>query len=343
MRRHDNVLYVTTQGAYLSREGESLLVRVEKETRFRVPVHTLGSVVCFGQVSCSPFLMGLCAESGVGMSFLTRNGRFLARVEGPVGGNVLLRKEQFRRSEDPGESAKIARAAVIAKAVNSRTNLQRALRDHPDCSGREKIAAAVRELAEVVSSLGAPLGLDEARGLEGHAARVYFEVFDHLIVAQKDDFRFAGRSRRPPTDNVNALLSFLYAILANDVRSACEAVGLDPQVGFLHRDRPGRAGLALDLMEELRPILADRIALSLINRRQVAPGGFRKTESGGVEMDDETRKAVLVAHQKRKDEELTHPFLNEKITVGLLPLVQARLLSRYLRGDLDAYPPMLWR
>jgi len=187
MRRHDNVLYVTTQGAYLSREGESLLVRVEKETKFRVPVHTLGSVVCFGQVSCSPFLMGLCAESGVGMSFLTRNGRFLARVEGPVSGNVLLRKEQFRRAEDPAGSAEIARAVVIAKAVNSRTNLQRALRDHPDNTGREKIAAAVRELAEVVSSLDSPLPLDEVRGLEGRAAQLYFAVFDHLIVARKDD------------------------------------------------------------------------------------------------------------------------------------------------------------
>jgi len=343
MRRHDNVLYVTTQGAYLSREGESLLVRVEKETRFRVPVHTLGSVVCFGQVSCSPFLMGLCASSGVGMSFLTRNGRFLARVEGPVGGNVLLRKEQFRRAEDLGQSAGIARAAVIAKVVNSRTNLQRALRDHPENPGREEIAAAVRDLAYIAGALDSPLGLDEVRGLEGQAARMYFAVFDHLIVAQKDDFKFAGRSRRPPMDNVNALLSFLYAILGNDVRSACEGVGLDPQVGFLHRDRPGRAGLALDLMEELRPILADRIVLSLINRRQVAARGFRKSESGGVEMDDESRKSVLVAYQKRKDEELTHPFLNEKMTAGLLPLVQARLLSRFLRGDLDGYPPMLWR
>ena len=343
MKRHDNVLYVTTQGAYLSREGESLLVRVEKETRFRVPVHTLGAVVCFGQVSCSPFLMGLCAGAGVGISFLKRNGRFMARVEGPVGGNVLLRKEQFRRAEDLQQSAEIARAVVIAKVVNSRTNLQRALRDHPDSPGREEIAAAVRDLAYIAGSLDSPLGLDEVRGLEGQAAQVYFAVFDHLIVAQKDDFQFAGRSRRPPMDNVNALLSFLYAILANDVRSACEGVGLDPQVGFLHRDRPGRAGLALDLMEELRAVLADRVVLSLINRRQVAARGFRKSESGGVEMDDETRKSVLVAYQKRKDEELTHPFLNEKMTVGLLPLVQARLLSRCLRGDLDAYPPMLWR
>jgi len=270
----------------------------------------------------------LGAADGVGISFLTRNGRFLARVEGPVGGNVLLRKEQFRRAEDPRQSAEIARAVVIAKVVNSRTNLQRAARDHPDCPGREEIAAAVRELACIAGSLDSPLGLDEVRGLEGQAARLYFAVFDHLIVAQKDDFRFVRRSRRPPVDNVNAVLSFLYAILGNDVRSACESAGLDPQVGFLHRDRPGRAGLALDLMEELRAILADRIALSLINRRQVGPRGFRKTESGGVEMDDDTRKSVLVAYQKRKDEELTHPFLNEKMTVGLLPLIQARLLSR---------------
>jgi len=343
MKRHDNVLYVTTQGAYLSAEGQSLLVRVEKETKLRLPVHTLGSVVCFGQVSCSPFLMGLCARSGVGISFMGFNGRFMARVEGPVSGNVLLRKAQFRGAEDPVQSAAIARAAVLGKVVNSRTNLQRALRDHPGRGGADEISRTVGSLADIVSQLGSPLSLDEIRGLEGHAARLYFSVFDHLIVAQKDDFKFARRSRRPPLDNVNAVLSFLYAILANDVRSACEAVGLDPQVGFLHRDRPGRAGLALDLMEELRPVLADRVALSLINRRQVSGGGFRRTESGGVEMDDKTRKAVLVAYQKRKDEELTHPFLNEKITVGLLPLVQARLLSRYLRGDLDAYPPVLWR
>jgi len=343
MKRHDNVLYVTTQGAYLAREGESLLVRVEKETKFRVPVHTLGSVVCFGQVSCSPFLMGLCAEAGVSISFLSRNGRFMARVEGPLSGNVLLRKEQFHRSEDLGKSAEIAQAVVIAKIVNSRTNLQRAIRDHPENPGRENIKTAVRDLAHIVSGLDSPLGLDEVRGLEGHAAGVYFAVFDHLIVAQKDDFSFAKRSRRPPMDNINAVLSFLYAILANDVRSACESVGLDPQVGFLHRDRPGRAGLALDLMEEFRPILADRVALSLVNRRQINAKGFCRTESGGVEMDDDTRKSVLVAYQKRKDEELTHPFLNEKITIGLLPLIQARLLRRCLRGDLDSYPPMLWR
>ncbi|MFO8101158.1 MAG: type I-C CRISPR-associated endonuclease Cas1c [Dehalococcoidia bacterium] len=338
-----NSLYVTTQGAYLAKEGETVLVRVEGDTRMSLPIHTLGSIVCFGQVSCSPYLMGLCADRNVSISFLTERGRFLARVQGPVSGNVLLRREQYRRADDPEASAKIARSFVIAKISNCRTVLQRAARDRPEDESARKLSEAVERLAQHLKELETPVSLDTARGKEGDAARRYFEVFDHLITAQKEDFFFRERSRRPPLDNMNALLSFLYTLLAHDVSAALECVGLDPAVGYLHRDRPGRPGLALDLMEEFRPYLADRLALSLVNLQQVKGKGFRKTETGAVLMDDETRKEVLVAYQKRKQEEIQHPFSGERIAIGLLPHVQALLLARYLRGDLDGYPPFLWR
>jgi CRISPR-associated protein Cas1 len=340
MKTHNNTLYVTTQGAYLARERENLVIRLNQETRRQFPIHTLGGVVCFGNISFSPFALGLCGEHGVSVSLLTEQGRFLARIEGPASGNVLLRRAQYRVS-DSLEAAEIARAVIAAKVANSRTVLLRAIRDQPDAP-RELRGAADR-LAAVLHDLQQPLPLDTLRGAEGDAAQTYFGVFNQLIVAQKDEFRFEGRSRRPPRDRVNAIMSFLSMLLAHDARSACEAVGLDPQVGFLHRDRPGRASLALDLMEELRPVLVDRLTLSLINRRQIASSGFRTTESGGIEMDDKTRKALLVAWQDRKADELTHPFLGEKVTVGLLLHVQARLLARHLRGDLDAYPSFFWR
>jgi len=342
MKKHANTLYVTTQGAYLARERQSILVRVENETRLRLPVHTLDGIVCFGQVSCSPFAMGLCAEQGVGISFMTETGRFLARVQGPTSGNVLLRRQQYRQSDDHNTNA-IAQTIIAAKIANSRTALQRSLRDHAPQPNQPDLAQAIDRLAELICQLDQPLKMEHIRGIEGEAARYYFGVLDHQITAQKGDFGFAGRSRRPPLDNINALLSFLYAVLAQDARSACEATGLDPQVGFLHRQRPGRPSLALDLMEEFRAMLADRIALSLINRRQVNAKGFRKTSSGGVEMADDTRKTVLVAYQKRKAELITHPFLGEQVTVGLLLNIQARLLARHLRSDLDAYPPFFWK
>jgi len=336
-----NTLYVTTQGAYLSREGETVLVRVEGETRLQVPVHTLGSIVCFGVVSCSPFLMGLCAERNVAISFLTEHGRFLARVEGPVSGNVLLRREQYRRADDMDTAAEIARGIIIAKIANCRTVLLRAARERPDDPGASPLAETASYLAQLLKDLEAPTPLDVVRGHEGDAARAYFAVFNHLITAQKEDFFFHERSRRPPLDNMNALLSFLYTLLVHDVAGALEGVGLDPAVGYLHRDRPGRPSLALDIMEEFRPYLADRLALSLVNRQQVKGQGFRRTETGAVLMDDETRKEVLVAYQKRKQEEIQHPFLGEKVAVGLLPHLQALLMARYLRGDLDGYPPFL--
>ena len=343
MKKLLNTLYVTTQGAYLAREGETVLVRVEKETRLQVPVHTLSGIVCFGQVSCSPFLLGLCAERGVGVSLLTENGRFLARVQGPVSGNVLLRRQQYRWADDGDRSADLSRSFLIGKIANSRTVLQRALRDHREKPGGEDLEGASVRLRFSLEQLPRAASLDTLRGIEGDAAGTYFGVFNHLITAQKEDFLFHERSRRPPLDKVNCLLSFVYTLVMHDIRSALESVGLDPAVGFLHRDRPGRASLALDLMEEFRPVLADRLVLSLINLGVMQKSGFRQAETGGVTMDADTRKALLVAYQKRKQEEINHPFLNEKIEIGLLPFAQALLLARHVRGDLDGYPPFIWK
>jgi CRISPR-associated protein Cas1 len=343
MKKHLNTLFVTTQGAYLAKEGETVVVKVENDIRLRVPVHTLGGIVCFGQVSCSPYLMGFCAERGVAISFLTEYGKFLARVQGPVSGNVLLRREQYRKADDPDSSTDIARFVLTGKIANSRTVLQRTLRDHGEKIDDESLRQTVSYLSRCLVALDRADSLDAVRGIEGDAAHNYFSVFDHLIVAQKDTFSFSERNRRPPLDNVNCLLSFLYTLLVHDVRSALESVGLDPAVGFLHRDRPGRPSLALDLMEEFRPVFADRLALSLINLRQVQEKDFKKMESGAVLMNDGARKTVLVAYQERKQEEIVHPFLDEKVTIGLLFHVQALLLARYLRGDLDGYPPFIWK
>jgi CRISPR-associated protein Cas1 len=343
MKKHDNTLYVTTQNAYLAREGTNVLVRVQKETRLRVPIHNLGGIVCFGNVGCSPFVMGLCGREGIGLSFLTENGRFLARVLGPQSGNVLLRRAQHRITGDLEAAADFARVIISAKIANARTVLQRCRRDHTDRIPAEPLDSNVRRLADLLRQLQRPMPLDQIRGIEGEAACRYFAVFDSLILQQKEHFFFHERTRRPPCDNVNALLSFLYALLTYDVVSACEAVGLDPQMGFLHADRSGRPSLALDLVEEMRPMIADRLALSLINRQQVDKKGFTQQETGGVEMNSATRKTLLVAYQKRKDEEILHPYLKEKVTIGLLPHVQARLLARWLRGELDAYPSLIWK
>ena len=343
MKQLLNTLFVTTQGSYLSKEGDTVLVNQEHEVKLRVPIHNLGSIVCFGNVLCSPFLLGLCGERNVTLSFLTENGRFLARVHGPVSGNVLLRREQYRRADDPATSAEVARSVVTAKIANSRIVLQRAMRDGPELADSTPMKQALEDMQQYIKTLQDQPTVDQIRGIEGSAAATYFGVFDHLINANKEYFFFKERSRRPPLDNMNALLSFLYTLLVHDVESALEGVGLDPAVGFLHRDRPGRPGLALDLMEELRAYLVDRLALSLVNRQQVKPEGFTKTESGAVTMNDETRKTVLVAWQKRKQEEITHLFLQEKVSLGLLAHVQAQILARYLRGELEGYPPFLWR
>ncbi|MBN1283298.1 MAG: type I-C CRISPR-associated endonuclease Cas1 [Proteobacteria bacterium] len=338
-----NTLYVTTQGAYLSREGETVRVSVEKEVKLSLPVHTIGSIVCFGQVMMSPPLMGLCAERGITCVFLTEYGKFLARVEGPTRGNVLLRREQYRKADDESFSASIARAVVVAKIANARQVLMRTARESSCEEDVKALDSVTTRLARLMDETKTTLPLDAVRGKEGDAARMYFEVFDRLILTQKEEFFFRGRNRRPPLDNMNALLSFLYTLVVHDCRSALEGVGLDPSVGYLHVDRPGRPSLALDLMEELRPVVADRLALTLVNRQQVKGKGFRKTESGAVAMDDETRKVVLVAYQERKREEIVHPFIDEKIAYGLLPHVQAMLFARYLRGDIDGYPPYFWR
>ena len=343
MKRLLNTLFVTTQGAYLAKDGETVAVKVEGEVKARFPVLNLSSIVCFGNVTVSPFLLGHCAESGVAVSFCTEHGRFLCRVVGPVHGNVLLRREQYRRADDPAASAALARSVVIGKVANGRAVLARALRDHGEQVPRSEVEAAVLRLGRIGQDVGNGTNLDAIRGLEGDAGQTYFGVFRHLITGQKDDFDFTERTRRPPRDPMNALLSFLYTMLMHDVIGACESVGLDPQVGFLHRDRPGRASLALDLMEELRPVLADRLALSLVNRNQVSLDGFSRDAGGGVTMDDKTRKTVIQGYQERKQDEITHPFTEEKLEIGLLPYAQALLLARHLRGDLDAYPPFLWR
>lgn len=343
MKKHLNTLFVTTQGAYLAKEGETVVVRVERETRLQLPIHTIGGIVCFGNVTCSPFLLGFCAERDVAISFLTERGRFLARVQGPVSGNVLLRREQYRSADDMDISAQITKSILTGKLANCRTVLRRALRDHSAKLNVEEIREASAKIDSSLERLQSNLPLNTLRGIEGDAAHVYFSVFDHLIISQKHDFTFRGRNRRPPLDPVNCLLSFLYTLLLHDVRSALESVGLDPAVGFLHRDRPGRPGLALDMMEEFRPFLADRLTLSLINLNQVRDKGFKEMESGAVLMDDETRKTVLIAYQKRKQDEIVHPFLEEKVTIGLLFHMQALLLARLLRGDLDGYPVFVWK
>jgi CRISPR-associated protein Cas1 len=338
-----NTLFVTTQKSYLARDGECVLVRVEDETRLRVPIHTLSGIVCFGVISCSPPLLGLCAERDVSVSFLSEHGRYLARVTGAVRGNVLLRRQQYRMADSEGASAHIARSIILAKVTNCRTALQRGAREHVVPEIAATLASAAGELLRLLPVIERPNNLSTLRGLEGDAARVYFSAFDALILVSKDEFFFRERSRRPPLDNMNTLLSFIYTLLAHDVAAALESVGLDPCVGYLHVDRPGRPSLALDLMEELRPVLADRLALSLINRRQVSADGFHKSESGSVQMNDVTRKEVLIAWQKRKQEEIQHPYLNESVVYGLLPYVQALLLARHIRGDLDTYPPYFWK
>lgn len=341
-----NTIYVTSDGAWLRKDGANLVVEVEGQERGRAPLHMLDGIVSFGRPGASPALLGACAEAGITVSHLDPNGRFLARVEGPRTGNVLLRRAQYRVADDPARAIPIVRGIVAGKAANQRTVVQRALRDHGPSLVPETTAAlgrAEQRLADIARRTLPAADVDTLRGLEGEAAVVYFACFDAMLRVEGEAFRFRGRSRRPPLDRVNALLSFLYAILGHDCRSALEAHGLDPQVGLLHADRPGRASLALDLMEELRPVLADRLALTLVNRRQVAPEDFVIEEAGGVRLVDEARKRVLVAWQERKRDELRHPFLDETIPLGLLAHVQAQLLARTLRGDLDGYPAFIWK
>lgn len=343
VRKLLNTLYVTDPELYLGRDGEAIAVRKNEKVSLKLPLHNIENIICFTYVGISPSLMGACAKRNVGMVFLSPGGRFLARVSGPKQGNVLLRKKQYGLSQDKAGSTAIASSFVLAKVQNSRQVINRALRDHAlvvDVSALEKASDALKEMLPGIRDAD---NVSDLLGYEGRAARTYFNVLDHLVLRQKRAFYFRSRTRRPPMDNLNALLSYLYTVLTYEVASALEAVGLDTQVGFLHQVRPGRPSLALDLAEELRAVFVDRLVLSVINRQEVKGSGFLKKESGGVIMDDSTKKKVLTAWQERKKNEITHPFLNERIPFGLVPHVQALLLSRYLRGDLDAYPPYFWR
>lgn len=344
MKKYLNTLFLSTQGAYVYHEGEAIVIRIENEEKMRIPIHMIDGIMCFGNLAISSHLLGLCGERGVSVSLLTEHGRFLARVMTGVSGNVILRREQFRKADNPMFRLGLAKCFVLAKIANSRVVLQRAARDHGDAKGDWAILnAMVVKMSVFLEAARHENDLNALRGIEGESAKIYFDVFDNAITAQKEDFFFHGRSRRPPMDNMNALLSFIYMMMVHDAESALESVGLDPQVGYLHAERPGRPSLALDLIEEFRPFLADRLALSLVNLRQIQASGFKQTESGGIIMDDDTRKAVIKAYQKRKQEEITHPFIEESVPTGLLFYVQALLLARYFRGDLDGYPPFFWR
>jgi CRISP-associated protein Cas1 len=342
-----NVLYVVTEDSYLCKEGETICVRVGGEEKVRVPAHTLESIVCFGHTTVSTPLIGFLGERGIGLAFLSPEGRFYGRVEGPVHGNVLLRKAQYAAASDDRRMAALACGQIMSKIANTRNVLLRAARDQPANEQGVALGRAAKELAGIAQQLepvgGAPVtGINTLRGLEGAAGAVYWGVFDHMIRTNRDDFYFRLRSRRPPLDNMNALLSFSYALLANDVRSALESVGLDPAAGFLHTLRPGRPALALDLMEELRAWFCDRFVLSLVNLRQVQGSDFEHTATG-VLLKEPARRTFIAAWQKRKREEIVHPFVEERIPIGLIPFVQAQLLARHLRGDLDAYPPFYWK
>jgi CRISPR-associated protein Cas1 len=342
MRKLLNTLYVTTPDAYLSLDGENVVVLKDNETLMRLPLHNLESVVTFGHMGASPALMGACAEWDINLCFMTGSGRFRARVVGRIRGNVLLRQKQHRVSDDMDASLHIAKAIIAGKLYNARWLIERATRDHPGLH-IDRLKATSAEIKSYLDLSGECLNLNQLRGVEGKAAACYFNVFDEIILQQKDSFFFVARSRRPPLDRMNALLSFIYTLLANDVAGALETVGLDPYVGFLHRHRPGRMSLALDLMEELRPVVADRFVLSLVNKRVVDKSGFSVKENGTVLMNDNMRKRVLEAWQNHKQILLTHPFLKEKVSWGLVPYVQSLLLARYLRGDIDAYPPFFWK
>ncbi|MGN1002654.1 MAG: type I-C CRISPR-associated endonuclease Cas1c [Oscillospiraceae bacterium] len=343
MRKLLNTLFVLSEDSYLAVEGENVLVLRGEETAARFPLHTLESILSFSYKGASPALMGACAKRGVSLVFLTPRGQFLARSCGAENGNVLLRRTQYRMADLPDASCRLARSFICGKIYNCRWILERATRDHAlrlDVPQLKAVSAQLHELSARAAQCDDP---EELRGLEGKGAAAYFGAFDQLILQQRDDFAFQGRSRRPPLDPINALLSFLYTLLAHDCAAALEAVGLDSYVGFLHRDRPGRTSLALDLMEELRPILADRLALTLVNRKILEKKHFRFEAGGAVFLSEDGRKAVLSAWQERKKEMITHPYLGEKLSWGLVPYTQALLLARYLRGDLDGYPPFFWK
>lgn len=343
MQRFLNTLYITTQKTYLHKKGDAVEVLVDDKVKASIPMINLDSIVCFGNIYVSPFLLGAAPEHNITISFLSETGRFLARVQGPVAGNVLLRKAQYRVSDDKEKSASAAKYFITGKIANQKTVLQRAVRDHKENIDVTRIRTAIDSLNWNLEKIDKETDLDKLRGIEGDSAETYFSVFDELITAQKNDFKFAGRNRRPPLDNVNAMLSFVYTLLYHDMISALEVVGLDPAVGFMHRDRPGRLSLALDLMEEFRPFFADRLVLSLINRTEIASEQFETTASGAVIMNETARKTLINAYQKRKEAIVNHPYVEKKMHLAILFHTQARLLARYLRGDIDGYPVYIWK
>lgn len=338
-----NTLYILSEDIYLSLDGENVVANRDKQIVARYPLHSLQNIITFSYAGASPALMGTCAQRQIGLAFCTPRGKFLARVCGEGNGNVLLRRTQYRTADDPGQCCRIGRAMIFGKLFNARWSIERTRRDHGLRVDGERLASASKQLYGLLSQVKETTAPEELRGLEGVGASAYFGVFDEMILGDKETFFFLGRSRRPPLDAVNAMLSFAYSLLAHDCASALESLGLDSYVGFLHRDRPGRTSLALDLMEELRPCMADRFVLTLINNRQIKSEDFQYMESGAVLLTDSGRKAFLKHWQEKKKESLTHPYLGEKLSWGMIPYVQALLLARYLRGDLDAYPPFLWK
>ena len=343
MRKLLNTLFVTSEDIYLTLDGENVMANREKEVLARYPLHTLSGILCFSYPGASPALMGACAERGISLSFCTPRGKFLARVSGENNGNVLLRRTQYRIADDLQQSCRIARNMIFGKLYNARWSIERTRRDHGLRLDEEKLSDASRKIQGLLPDVLKETSLDSLRGLEGTGATAYFSVFDEMILNQDDAFIFQSRSRRPPLNPVNAMLSFAYALLSNDCASALESVGLDSYVGFLHRDRPGRSSLALDLMEELRPCMADRFVLTMLNNRKLKPADFDWRENGSVTMKDDARRIFLKSWQEKKRDAITHPYLGEKIPWGLVPYVQALLLARTLREDLEEYPPFLWK
>ena len=343
MKQFMNTLFVTSEDVYLSLDGENVVANREGCVVTRYPLHTLQSIVSFSYSGASPALMGACAEKKIGLTFCSPRGRFLARVSGSAQGNVLLRRMQYRVADDPMQSCRIAKNMIFGKVYNARWSIERMRRDHAMRIDEERFVAVSARLQGLLPQIAEETTLDSLRGLEGIGAAAYFSVLDDMLLQGKETFFFHERSRRPPMDAFNALLSFAYVLLAHDCASALESVGLDAYVGYLHRDRPGRESLALDLMEELRPCLADRFVLTLINNRIIKADSFEFRESGAVLLTDDGRRTFVQKWQERKKETITHPYLEEKVPWGLVPYVQSLLLARYLRGDLDGYPPFLWK
>lgn len=343
MRQLLNTLYITSEDIYASLEGENIVLSRERTEAARYPLHTLQGIVCFSYPGASPALLGACAQRGIQFSFCKPNGRFLCRIGGVSQGNVLLRRSQYRVADQESACVRIAAGFIFGKIFNARASLERTRRDHAERIDGVRFSEVSHQLKGMLPVVLEASDLDRLRGIEGAAANVYFDCFDQMILGSKDVFFYRGRNRRPPTDAVNALLSFTYTLLGNECASALEAVGLDAYVGLLHRDRPGRTSMAQDLMEELRPCMADRFVLTLINNRIVSEKDFQKQENGAVLMTDAGRRSILRHWQQRKKEVVLHPFLKEKLPRGLIPHIQALLLARYLRGDIDGYPPFLWK